>query len=212
MNLDYLIENWRHVSDLAGDHLLLSSIALGIGLLLALPMGVLVAAVPRLSLPVLSALGIIYTIPSLAFLAFLIPSQGLGRRPAIIVLAAYAQLALVRNIATGLRGVDPAIVEAASGTGMTRLQIFMRVRLPLALPVLVAGVRIAAVATISFASITAWIAAGGLGTLMFDGIARGNESMILSGAIAIVALALVTDALLRLLERSTPASRAARAK
>ena len=210
MNLSYLEENWRRVLDLAVDHVWLSSVALGLALLLALPLALLVVAVPRLSFPVLGLLGIVYTIPSLAFLAFLIPSLGLGRQPAIVVLAAYAQLALVRNFAAALSGVDSSILEAARGTGMTAVQAFLKVRLPLALPVLIAGLRIAAVTTISLATITAWINAGGLGTLMFDGIARQNESMILAGAIAIVALALAVDALLRLVERMTPAARAAR--
>lgn len=210
VNLSYLEEHWRRVLELAVDHLWLSCVALGLALLLALPLALLIVAIPRLSLPVLGLLGIVYTIPSLAFLAFLIPSLGLGRQPAIVVLAAYAQLALVRNIAAALSGVDGAILEAARGTGMTAAQVFLKVRLPLALPVLIAGLRIATVTTISLATITAWINAGGLGTLMFDGITRQNNSMILSGAIAIVALALAADALLRLLERMTPAARTAR--
>jgi osmoprotectant transport system permease protein len=212
VNLNYLVDHWQRVVSLAGDHLILSGIALGIALLFALPLGIMLSSWPRLSLPVLGLLGIIYTIPSLAFLAFLIPSLGLGRRPAIVVLAAYAQLALVRNIAAALGGVDSAIIEAGRGTGMTATQLFLRVKLPLALPVLIAGLRIAAVTTISLATITAWINAGGLGTLMFDGISRDNPPMILAGAVAIAALALVTDGLLRLLERATPASRAARGR
>jgi osmoprotectant transport system permease protein len=211
VNLDYLFDHWRRVLDLSVDHLSLSAAALGVALLLAVPLGILASAVPRLSLPIISVLGIIYTIPSLAFLAFLIPSLGLGRKPAIVVLAAYAQLALVRNIAASLRSVDPAVLEAARGTGMNAIQLFVRVRLPLALPVLIAGLRIAAVTTISLATITAWISAGGLGTLMFDGISRDNPPMILAGAIAIAALALATDIMLRVVERMTPAARSARA-
>jgi osmoprotectant transport system permease protein len=212
MNLDYLVENWRRVLELAWAHLSISAAALAIALCVAAPLGAAIAAWSRLSLPTLGLLGAVYTIPSLAFLAFLIPWLGLGRKPAVAVLAAYAQLALVRNVATGLRGVDPAVVEAARGAGMTPLQVLFRIRVPLALPVMIAGLRIAAVTTISLATITAWIAAGGLGTLMFDGIARRNDSMILSGAVAIVALALVVDALLRIAERATPASRASRAR
>jgi osmoprotectant transport system permease protein len=210
VNLDYLFDHWRRVLDLAVDHLWLSCVALGLALVVALPLSLLIVALPRLSLPVLGLLGVIYTIPSLAFLAFLIPSLGLGRQPAIVVLAAYAQLVLVRNIATALTGVDRSILEAARGSGMTAFQVLRTVRLPLALPVLIAGIRIAAVTTISLATITAWINAGGLGTLMFDGITRQNESMILAGAIAIVALALAADTVLRLLERLTPAARATR--
>jgi osmoprotectant transport system permease protein len=211
VNLDYLFDHWRRVLDLSVDHLSLSAAALGVALLFAVPLGILANAVPHLSLPIISVLGIVYTTPSLAFLAFLIPSLGLGRKPAIVVLAAYAQLALVRNIAAALRSVDPAVLEAARGTGMNAIQVFVRVRLPLALPVLIAGLRIAAVTTISLATITAWISAGGLGTLMFDGISRDNPPMILAGAIAIAALALATDIMLRVVERMTPAARSARA-
>jgi osmoprotectant transport system permease protein len=208
MKLNYLFDNWRRVAELTVDHLVLSATALGIALLIALPLGVALATWTRLSLPMLGILGIIYTIPSLAFLAFLIPSLGLGRKPAIAVLVAYAQVALVRNIAIGLRGVDPAILEAAAGCGMSPLRSLVSVRIPLALPVVVAGLRIAAVTTISLATITAWIAAGGLGTLMFDGLARQNQSMIVAGAVTIAALALVVDAAFRILERLLPASRA----
>ena len=140
-------------------------------------------------------LGAVYTIPSLALLALLIPSLGLGRDPALVALAAYAQLALVRNFSAGLRGVDPQILEAASGVGMSGRQAFLTVRLPLALPVLISGLRIATVSTISLATVTAWINAGGLGTLLFDGISRDNPSMILAGTVAITALALSADLL-----------------
>jgi osmoprotectant transport system permease protein len=210
MNLDYLRDHRDHVLNLTVEHLQLTATALAIALVVAIPLGVLIATVRPVSLPVLVVLGLIYTIPSLALLAFLIPSLGLGRKPAVVVLAAYAQLALVRNVDAALRGVDPATIEAARGVGMTWWQVFWKVRLPLALPVLVAGVRIALVTTISLATVTAWINAGGLGSLLFDGISRDFPSEILAGAIAITALALCADAVLRVLERLTPAARSAR--
>lgn len=210
MNLDYLIDERARVFDLAVAHLELTAVALGIALIFAIPLGVLITSFGSLSFPVLLLLGVVYTIPSLALLAFLIPWLGLGRQPAVVVLAAYAQLALVRNIAAALRGVDPATLEAARGVGMTARQVFWRVRLPLALPVLIAGLRIALVTTISLATVTAWINAGGLGSLLFDGISRNYPSEILAGAIAITLLALCADALLRLIERMTPAARAVR--
>jgi osmoprotectant transport system permease protein len=117
---------------------------------------------------------------------------------------------LVRNIAAGLRGVDRDTLEAARGVGMTGWQVFRSVQLPLALPVIVAGIRIALTTTISLATITAWIGAGGLGTLLFDGITRNNSSMILAGTIAITALAILTDQFLRLIETLTPVARARR--
>lgn len=208
MSLDYLFDNWEKVLDLTWDHVELSGIAIVLALVFAVPLGLLISQRQQLRTPVLVALGAIYTIPSLAFLAFLIPSLGLGRQPAIVVLAAYAQLALVRNIAAGLTGVDPLTIEAAKGVGMTATQSFLKVRLPLALPVMIAGLRIATVTTISLATITAWINAGGLGTLLFDGISRSNPSMILAGTIAITALALLADLGFRGLERLTPPARA----
>ena len=211
MSFDYLFENWERVFDLTWDHVELSGLAILLALIFAIPLGLLVSQREGLRTPVLVGLGAIYTIPSLAFLAFLIPSLGLGRQPAIVVLAAYAQLALVRNIAAGLTGVDPLTMEAAKGVGMTSVQSFLKVRLPLALPVMIAGLRIATVTTISLATITAWINAGGLGSLLFDGISRDNPSMILAGTVAITALALVADLGFRGLERLTPPSRAQRA-
>jgi len=210
MNLNYLFENWRRVLDLAWDHVTLTVIALALALLLAIPLGVVVAHWPRTSLPIIGVLGIVYTIPSLALLAFLIPVFGLGRQPAIFVLASYAQLSLVRNISAALRGVDPSVLESARGSGMSDSQVFRNVRLPLAMPVLIAGLRVASVTTISLATLTAWIAAGGLGTLLFDGISRDNPSMILAGAIAIAVLAAVTDLSLRFSERLTSVSRSQR--
>jgi osmoprotectant transport system permease protein len=208
MNFDYLFDHWREVLDLTREHIVLCGLAILLALVFAIPLGILISAFPRLRFTTIAILGAIYTIPSLAFLAFLIPSLGLGRQPAIVVLAAYAQLALVRNMQIGLTGVDQNVMEAASGVGMTPWQSLIRVRLPLALPVLIAGLRIATVSTISLATVTAWISAGGLGTLLFEGITFNRPSMILAGTVAITALALSADLLLRLVERMTPASRA----
>ncbi len=211
MILDYLFDNWPQVLDLALDHLELASLAVGLALLLAMPLGIVASRIQGLTLPVLGILGALYTVPSLAFLAFLIPSLGLGRRPAIVMLAVYAQIFLVRNIIAGLRGVDAPMIEAARGVGMTDWQVFHRVRWPLALPIVIAGMRTALVTTISLATVSAWINAGGLGTLLFTGISRDNPPQILAGAIAIVALTLLADAAMRLVERGTAVSRAGRA-
>lgn len=211
MNLDYLTSHWRQVLDLTGQHLQLTFTTLVIALAIAIPLGVLAARMRPLTLPVLGTLGGIYTIPSLAFLAFLIPSVGIGRTNALIVLVAYAQIFLVRNIVAGLRGVDPDTLEAARGLGMTAWQVFSKVQFPLALPVIIAGIRTALVTTISLATVTAWVNAGGLGALLFDGINRDYPSETLAGAIAITVLALIADGAMRLLGRFTSAARAARA-
>jgi osmoprotectant transport system permease protein len=208
VSLDYLFRRWDRVWALTVDHLTLSFTVILVALVVAIPLGIVAARVPRLSTPLLALLGALYTIPSLAFLALLIPTLGIGRMPAIVVLAVYAQVFLVRNIVAGLRGVDAATLEAARGLGMTRLQEFWRVRWPLALPVMIAGLRTAAVTTISLATIAAWIGAGGLGTLLFEGITRDDPNRILAGTLAITALAILTDAALRFIESRTAIRRA----
>lgn len=211
MILQYLFDHWDRVLSLTGEHLQLAAISLAAALLVALPLGVLAARFERLRLPAFGVLDAVYTIPSLALLAFLIPVFGLGRVPAVIALAAYSQLFLVRNVVAGLRGVDPAVLETARGMGMTQWQLLRQVQLPLALPVVLAGIRVALVTTISLTTITAWINAGGLGLLLFDGITRDNPPQIVAGALAVTALAVLADQLMRALERLTAASRAMQA-
>lgn len=211
MSLDYLFENSQEVWDLSIEHLELVLAALFVALLVAMPVGIFVARFRRAEVPVLGGLGAMYAVPSLAMLAILIPWTGIGNTTAVITLAAYSQIFLVRNIVAGLRGVDAATLEVARGMGMTRWQVFSRVQLPLAFPVVLAGIRIALVTTISLATITAWINAGGLGSLLFNGIARNNTSMILAGTIAVSALAILADQAMRFLERWTAIARARRA-
>ncbi|HET8586422.1 MAG TPA: ABC transporter permease [Candidatus Limnocylindria bacterium] len=211
LDLNYLVDQRAHVWSLTLDHIQLSLTALAIALPIAVVLGVLAVRFRFLTFPILALVGILYTIPSLAFLAFLIPSAGIGRKPALIILVVYAQVFLVRNIIAGLKGVNPETLEAARGVGMTGPQVFWKVWLPLALPVIIAGIRIALVTIIGIASITAWINAGGLGDLLFVGINRDYPAMVLAGVVAIVALALVTDIGIRLIERYTPVARALRA-
>ena len=207
MIFSYLLDNWDRVLNLALEHLQISLTAVGAALIVAVPLGILAARYERLRLPSLGVLGAIYTVPSLAFLAMLIPFLGLGKLPATVVLAAYAQIFLVRNITVGLLGVDKAALEAGRGMGMTGWQLFWEVRLPLALPAMMAGIRLALVASISLATVAAWINAGGLGTLLFDGITRDHTPMIVAGTVAVSALALLADQVMRVLERQTPAAR-----
>jgi osmoprotectant transport system permease protein len=211
MSLDYLFRRPDRVLEFTREHLALTLLAIGLALLVAVPLGIAAARYRRLTMPTLATLGAIYTVPSLAALAFLIPVLGIGRLPAVLVLAAYAQLFLVRNIVAGLRGVDAAALEAARGMGMTGWQVFAKVRWPLALPVMITGLRTAVVTTIGLATVAAWIDAGGLGTLLFEGITRDDPDRILAGTVAIVALALAADAVLRTAERLTAAGRARRA-
>ncbi len=199
--MTYLLNNMGRVGQLTWEHLRFSAIALLIALLIALPLAVGIARVRWLRGPVLGVLGVIYTIPSLSLLVLLIPFTGLSATTAIIALVAYAQLVLVRNTLVGLTGIDPAIVEAARGMGMSGWQRLWRVELPLALPLIVAGARLAAISVIGIGTIAAFVSAGGLGVLLFEGVRTTNPQKIVAGAIAVSALAIGVNLLLRLLER-----------
>lgn len=203
--MSYLINHFPVVAGLFLEHLRLTAVSLGIALLIAIPLGLLVARVKSIQGPVLGLLDVIYTIPSLSMFVLLIPILGLGLIPAIVALVAYAQLMLVRNWVVGLTGIDPAIIEAAQGMGMSSWQRFWRVEFPLALPLLLAGTRLAAISIIGIGTIAAYINAGGLGQLLFEGVTTANYQKILAGSIAVSVLAIGANAILRLLERRADA-------
>jgi osmoprotectant transport system permease protein len=194
----YLFEHWDRVSDRFFQHLQITGFSLGVALLIAIPLGVLISRVGWLSAPVLSILGVLYTIPSLAFLAFLVPIYGLGFTTTVIALITYAQTQLVRNIAIGFRGIDPAILEAARGMGMSNWQIFYKIELPLAAPIAVAGMRIATLSIISIATVGAFVGAEDLGSLMKP---NNAPRVIAAGIILIILIAVVADQFFRLIER-----------
>jgi len=196
-----LIDTFLPIAGPFVEHLRLTAIALAIALAIAVPVGVLLARVRWLRGPVLSVLGVIYTIPSLSLLVLLIPLFGIGSTPAIIALVAYAQLVLVRNIVVGLTGLDPAVVEAARGMGMSGWQRFYQVELPLALPLILAGVRLATLSIIAIGTVAALVSAGGLGTLLLIGVTIGDTRKIVAGSIAVAVLAFGANAILRALER-----------
>ncbi len=196
----YLIEHPDLVLLLLGQHLWLTAVTLTVALAVALPLSILAVRLPRVRGLLLGVLGVLYTIPSLAFFVLLIPLMGLGLRPAVTALVVYAQFILVRNITVGLLEVDPAVQEAARGMGMSPWQCFWRVEFPLALPVILAGVRIALLTTIGIGTVAAFINAGGLGTLLFMGVIQNNPDKIIAGAVAVSALALAANTLARALE------------
>lgn len=196
----YLLENPVLVLGLVGQHLWLTGVSLALALAIAVPLGVLAARRPRARGLLLGVFGLIYTIPSLALFVVLIPLMGLGFWPAVTALVAYAQVILIRNITVGLIGVDPAVVEAARGMGMSAWQRFWRVEFPLALPVILAGIRVATLAIIGIGTIAAFINAGGLGTLLFVGVSQGFPDKIIAGAIGASALALSANTVTRALE------------
>jgi osmoprotectant transport system permease protein len=196
---NYIFEQWdARVSVFFWEHLRITGIALLVAVLIALPLGLLISRVRWLSTPVLGLLNILYTIPSLAFLALLIPITGLNPLTTILVLIMYSQTMLVRNIALGLNAIDPSTLEAARGMGMNKWQVLWKVELPLALPVMIAGLRIASLATISIATVGAWVGADTLGQLFRD----DNPKKIAAGIILIALIAIVVDLVYRLIERA----------
>jgi len=202
----YIAGNLETVLGLLGEHLLITGLALALSAAIALPVGVWIARDQRRKGVVLGGLGILYTIPSLALIILLIPVFGLNARSVIVALIVYTQVILVRNITAGLEGVDAAVLEAARGMGMDRRQIWWRIELPLALPVILAGARIAAVAAVAIAAIGAKFNAGGLGDLLFQGIAQaGRYDKIWAGALLVGLLALGINSALLSLERRVSA-------
>jgi osmoprotectant transport system permease protein len=199
--MTYLINNFAYVAQLFGEHLQLTLIVLFFSLLISIPLGLLIARSPWLQGPVLGILGVIYTIPSLSLFVLLIPIVGLGTMPAIIALVAYAQLLLVRNWVIGLTTIDRSILDAARGMGMSSLQRFFQVELPLATPMLLAGIRLATLSTIGIGTIAAFINAGGLGVLLFQGVITANYEKIVTGSLAVSLLAILTNYFVQYLER-----------
>jgi len=185
------------------DHMTLVVIAMAIAILIGVPLGMFIVQRPTLRTIALGIASIFQTIPSLALFGFLIPIPfigGIGKRTAVVALVLYAILPILRNTYVGLTGIDPAVLESAEAMGMTRSQILFRVRFPLALAVILAGIRTATIITIGVATIAAAIGAGGLGTFIFRGVALVSDALILAGAIPAALLALLADFLLGLLE------------
>jgi ABC-type proline/glycine betaine transport system permease subunit len=199
--VNYLSAHPLRVAALAAGHLELVTVALIAALAIAVPLGLVAARRPRLAPWLLGTLGAIYTIPSLALLAVLVQAFGLGYAPVFAALVVYAQFMLARNVAAGIAGVDRAQVDAARGLGMSGAQVLLRVELPQALPVLIGGVRIAAIAMIAIATLGGYVGGIGLGVLIFNGLTLHQPQMIVAGSLAACALAIGADAALRLAER-----------
>jgi osmoprotectant transport system permease protein len=202
--LQFILQNRTEVLELTAEHLWLVGASIALAVLIGVPLGVLITRWPVLSKPVLGGANVIQTIPSLALFGFLLPAPWIGARAdrlAILALTLYALLPLIRNTYTGIKGVDPAVVEAGRGMGMTDRQLLWQVEFPLALSVIIAGIRVATVLSIGIATIAAAIGAGGLGEYIFRGLAMVNNQVILAGAIPAAALAILGDASLGWLEK-----------
>ncbi|NEU76529.1 ABC transporter permease [Hassallia byssoidea VB512170] len=196
MNNFFLIKYAPEILQHTLEHLFLVGIAIVIAILIGIPLGILITRITSLRQPILIIANILQTIPSLALFGLLIPVPfigGIGATPAIVALTLYSFLPIIRNTYTGIINVDPAIREAGRGMGMTDTQLLLQVEIPLAMQVILAGVRVATVIAIGIATIAAAIGAGGLGELIFRGISVVNNDLILAGAIPAAIIALIAD-------------------
>ena len=187
------------------EHLQMFSYSLAMALVVGVTVGIIISRYTKLAAPIISMAGILDTIPSLAILAMLIPLVGIGKQPAVITLFLYSLMPIIRNTYVGIRGIDPAIIEAATGMGMTETQILLKIRLPLALPVIMAGIRTAGVLLVGIATLASLIGAGGLGEILFLGLTSMNTELIFAGAISVSLLAVITEIILEKIENALSA-------
>ncbi len=204
MSAGFLAQHGGEIAELTVEHLWLTGAAMLLATAVALPVGVALTRSPAWARPVMAVANILQTIPSLAMFGFLLPLPWLGERAAriaIVALIAYALLPILRNTYAGIQGIDPAVIEVAQALGLTGTQRLFKVELPLAVSFILAGLRTATVTCVGIATIAAAVGAGGLGELIFRGVASVDNRLVLAGAIPAAALALAADGVLGLLER-----------
>lgn len=199
--IEYFSKYYDKMFGLLLEHIVLVLTSVSIALLIAVPLSLLVLRSRTLSLILVSMFSVIYSIPSLAMFALLIPVIGIGKKTAIFVLVLYNQYILIRNIIAAFDSIDPGVIEAGSGMGLSYMQLFIKIKLPLALPVLLGGLRISLVTTIGIATLASVISAGGLGVILFDGLRTNNLSKILWGTIFAGSLAFLVNQGISFLER-----------
>jgi osmoprotectant transport system permease protein len=205
--INFLATHWSELLLKTWEQLYISAIALGLGVLVAVPLGILLTRFPRTAKVVIAVASMLQTVPSLALLALMIPLFGIGKVPAIVALFVYSLLPILRNTYIGMEDVSPVIKDVARGMGMTTMQSIGQVELPMALPVVMAGIRLSAVYVIAWATLASYIGAGGLGDLIFNGLNLFQPELIIGGTIPVTLLALLVDFLLGRLERRlTPVS------
>lgn len=199
--IKYLVQSRNQILGLTLEHIELTVIAVGIAVLIGVPLGILISYVKKLNRPILGVANIVQAIPSMALLGFMIPLLGIGTLPAVFMVIVYSLLPIIKNSYTGIQNINPQTLEAAKGIGLTKFQILSKIQIPLALPVIMAGVRISAVTAVGLMTMAAFIGAGGLGFLVFSGIRTVNNAQILAGAIPACILALLVDYLMGLVEK-----------
>ncbi|MDQ0337403.1 osmoprotectant transport system permease protein [Caldalkalibacillus uzonensis] len=205
--ISFVIANWEELIQLTWQHIKLVGLAVGVAVLTGVPFGIYITQRERLAQLVLSVAGMIMTIPSIALFGIMIPilsiiNRGIGFWPAFIALVLYSQLPIIRNTYVAIKNVDPNIRDAAIGMGMTTRERLFKVEIPIALPVIMAGVRVAVVLTIGIGAIAAYIGAGGLGVYIARGISMSYQTMIQVGAIAVSLLAILFDLVLGYVQKS----------
>jgi osmoprotectant transport system permease protein len=206
--MEYILRHPERMVTLTLQHIEIVVIAVIVALIIGIPLGIVVTRLRWLETPVTGIAGVLYTIPSLAIFAILIPISGLGATTAITALTLYSLLVIIRNTATAIDSVDPAMEDAARGVGMTGAQRLFFVELPLGVPIILAGVRVAVVSAVGIAAIAAYIGAGGLGLLIFEGIRTTDPDRIIAGAFMASLLALLADFGLKRLESTLRRDRA----
>ena len=205
--LTLLSDRWDFFLWLCLEHLCISGIAIGLAAVIGLCIGIIMSEQQRVAPAMLGLVNIVYTIPAISMLGFLIPVSGIGNTTAVIALTIYALLPMVRGTYTGIRGIDPLLVEAAEAMGSTRFQLLYKIKLPLAFLVILSGVRNTVVMTIALTGIASFIGAGGLGVAIYRGISTNNTAMVLAGSLLIAALAFIFDYSLGRLEKHVLAKR-----
>lgn len=199
--LEYVQSIQGQILSLSWEHVELTLLSVILAIAIGVPLGILISYLKKLTKPVLGIANIVQAIPSLALLGFAIPFLGIGSKPAIFMVILYSLLPIIKNTYTGIQSIPDQTLEAAKGIGMTRAQILIKVQIPMALPIIMAGVRISAVTAVGLMTIAAFIGAGGLGYLVYSGIRTSNNMQILAGAVPACILALVIDSFMGILER-----------
>ena len=198
--IKFVIERKTEISDLLMQHIQLTVFSILMSIIIAIPLAILIVRYKKFATPVIGFTNIVQSIPSLALLGFLIPLVGIGSKPAIIMVVMYSLLPIVKNTYTGLTNINPALIEASEGMGLTQTQVLLKVRFPLAMPIIMSGVRVSSVTAVGLMTIAAFIGAGGLGYLVYSGVSTVNNNMILAGAIPACFLAIFLDFVLGKIE------------
>lgn len=198
---NFLIDNKVHLFKSTLEHIGISALSLILAILVAVPVGILLTRNKTAAKIVLSITGVLQTVPSLAILAMMIPIFGIGKFPAIIALFLYVLLPILNNTYLGMKSVDPNTIQAGHAMGMTKKQSLRLVELPLAIPVIMSGIRLSSVYAISWATLAAYIGAGGLGDYIFNGLHLYKPELIIAGAVLVTLLALITDGILAFIEK-----------